>query len=147
LVVIYLLTGVDSIAGGCWLSSAMITRGMQVLNARKLICALCIFPIVFAAQVKGLLAATLLVALAASTHRAWAANMFSLPSDTMARSAVCSVAGFRGMVGALVGMGIAQPAGYVLQTAGSYVTLSGAYVLAPAADTAAGAAGSPGGAA
>ncbi|HWK46388.1 MAG TPA: MFS transporter [Stellaceae bacterium] len=136
LVVIYLLTDVGSILGG-WLSSALITRGMAVLTARKvamLICAFCVVPVVFAPQVEGLWSATLLVALAASAHQAWAANMFTLPSDTMPRSAVSSMAGFGGMVGAVGGMGIAQLAGYVLQTTGSYVVLfgmvPGAYFLA-----------------
>jgi ACS family hexuronate transporter-like MFS transporter len=136
LVVIYLLTDVGSVFGG-WLSSALIRRGMAVLTARKLamlICAACVIPIVFAPRVEGLWPATLLVALAASAHQAWAANMFTLPSDTMPRSAVSSMAGFGGMVGALGGMGIAQLAGAVLQATGSYVVLfgmvPGAYFLA-----------------
>ncbi len=132
LVVIYLLTDVGSIAGG-WLSSRMIARGMAVLTARKLtmlICAICIVPIVFAAQVQGLWQATLLVALAASAHQAWAANMFTLPADTMPRSAVSSVSGIGGAVGAVGGMFVAQLAGAVLQSTGSYVIL---FWLVPAA--------------
>jgi len=132
LVVIYLLTDVGSIIGG-WLSSALIARGVAVLTARKLamlICALCIVPIVFAPQVEGLWSATLLVALAASGHQAWAANMFTLPSDTMSRSAVSSMAGVGGMFGALGGMGIAQLAGYVLETTKSYALL---FALVPCA--------------
>lgn len=136
LIVIYLMTDVGSILGG-WLSSALIKRGMGVLAARKaamFICALCILPIVFAPQVQSLWAATLLVGLAASAHQAWAANMFTLPSDTMPRSAVASAAGFGGMLGAVGGMGVAKLAGYVLHTTGSYVTLflmvPGAYFLA-----------------
>jgi ACS family hexuronate transporter-like MFS transporter len=132
LIVIYLLTDVGSIAGG-WLSSTLVKRGMGVLTARKvamLICALCVLPIVFAAQAEGLWTATLLVALAASAHQGWAANMFTLPSDTMPQSAVSSMAGFGGMVGAVGGMGIAKLAGYVLQTTGSFVTL---FWMVPAA--------------
>jgi MFS transporter, ACS family, hexuronate transporter len=118
LVVIYLLTDAGSILGG-WLSSSLIASGMAVLRARKiamLICAFCIVPIVLAPHVDGLWSATLLVALAASGHQAWAANMFTLPSDTMSRSAVSSMAGLGGMIGALGGMGIAQLVGYVLET-------------------------------
>jgi ACS family hexuronate transporter-like MFS transporter len=136
LVVIYLLTDVGSIFGG-WFSSTLIARGMAVLTARKLamfVCALGVVPIVFATHVAGLWPATLLVALAASAHQAWAANMFTLPSDTMPRSAVSSMAGFGGMVGAVGGMGIAKLAGYVLQTTRSYAVLFGmvpaAYFLA-----------------
>jgi ACS family hexuronate transporter-like MFS transporter len=137
LVVIYLMTDVGSIAGG-WLSSWLIARGMGVLTARKLAmlaCALLIVPVVLAAQVKDLWAATLLVGLAASAHQAWASNLFTLPSDTMPRHAVGSVAGFGGMIGAVGGMGVAKLAGYVLHaTGGNYVPLfcmaPGAYFLA-----------------
>lgn len=125
LVVIYLLTDAGSILGG-WLSSSLIASGMAVLRARKiamLICAFCIVPIVLAPHVDGLWSATLLVALAASGHQAWAANMFTLPSDTMSRSAVSSMAGLGGMIGALGGMGIAQLVGYVLETTKSYALL------------------------
>ena len=136
LVVIYLLTDAGSILGG-WLSSTFISRGIGVLKARKLamlVCAAFVVPVVFAPQVEGLWPATFLVALAASAHQAWAANMFTLPSDTMPRAAVGSVAGFGGMIGALGGMGIAQLAGAVLQASGSYGLLfamvPGAYFLA-----------------
>jgi len=136
LVVIYLMTDLGSIAGG-WLSSKLIARGMGVLAARKLtmlICALFVVPIFLAAQVESLWTATLLVGLAASAHQAWAANMFTLPSDTVSRHAVGSVSGFGGMIGAVGGMGVAKLAGYVLQATGSYVTLfclvPGAYFLA-----------------
>jgi ACS family hexuronate transporter-like MFS transporter len=118
-------------------ASFVIARGMPVLTVRKLamlICALCILPIVFAPRVEGLWAATLLVGRATSAHQAWAANMFTLPSDIMPRSAVSSMVGIGGMVGAVGGMGIAQLAGHVLQTTGSYVVLfgmvPGAYFLA-----------------
>ena len=136
LVVIYLMTDAGSIAGG-WLSSAFISRGMGVLKARKLamlICAAFVVPIVFAPQVEGLWPAAFLVGLAASAHQAWAANMFTLPSDTVPRGAVGSVSGFGGMVGALGGMGVAQLVGTILQATGSYTLLfamvPGAHFLA-----------------
>lgn len=110
---------------------------MAVLAARKLamlVGVLCIVPIVLVPQIEGLWPATLLVALVVSAHQAWAANVFTLPSDTMSHSAVRSIVGFCGTVGALGGMGAAQLAGYVLQTTGSYAILfamvPGSYFLA-----------------
>jgi MFS family permease len=48
--------------------------------------------------------ATLLIALAAAAHQAWAANMFSLIGDYVPQTAVASVAGFTGSVGVLASM-------------------------------------------
>jgi MFS-type transporter involved in bile tolerance (Atg22 family) len=48
--------------------------------------------------------ATLLIALAASGHQAWAANMYSLIGDYVPKESVASVTGFSGMVGVLAGL-------------------------------------------
>jgi hypothetical protein len=48
--------------------------------------------------------ATLLIALAAAAHQAWAANMFSLIGDYVPQTSVASVAGFSGAVGVLASM-------------------------------------------
>lgn len=45
--------------------------------------------------------ATLLIALAAAGHQAWAANLFSLIGDYVGKESVASVTGFSGMVGAV----------------------------------------------
>ena len=130
LIVIYLMADVGSILGG-WFSSRLVSRGMDVLAARKLamlVCALFIVPVVFAAKVEGLWTATLLVGLAASAHQGWAANMFTLPSDTMPGAAVSSMAGIGGAVGAVGGMFVAQVAGHVLAATGNYVSL---FVMVP----------------
>jgi ACS family hexuronate transporter-like MFS transporter len=132
LVTIYLMTDAGSVAGG-WLSSKLIAGGMEVLKARKLamlICAIFVLPVVLAGQAESLWAATLLIGLAAAAHQAWAANMFTLPADTVPRDAIGSVAGIGGTAGAVGGMFMAQFVGYVLQVTGSYLVL---FAIIPAA--------------
>jgi len=125
LVVIYLVADVGSIGGG-WLSSSLIRRGWTVNSARKtamLVCALAVVPIVFASQAKNLWVAVGLVALAASAHQGWSANIFTLTSDMFPRRAVGSVVGFGGMAGAVGGMFISIVVGEILQRTGSYVLI------------------------
>jgi ACS family hexuronate transporter-like MFS transporter len=73
--------------------------------------------------------ATLLISLAASGHQAWAANNYTLVSDTMPRRTVSSIVGIGGMGGALTGMFFAKFVGYVLEWTHSYRLL---FALAPA---------------
>ncbi len=118
LVVIYTSTTVGSIFGG-WLSSYMIKRGMSPFRARKitmLIFAILVTPIVFA-QSKGVTTwgAVGLIALAASSHQAWSANIFTTVSDAFPKRAVSSVTGFGGMAGALGGAFVSILAGNLLQ--------------------------------
>jgi ACS family hexuronate transporter-like MFS transporter len=124
-VVIYLIADVGSIGGG-WLSSSLIKRGWSVNAARKtamLICALAVVPIVFASRAANLWMAVLLVALAASAHQGWSANLFTLTSDMFPRRAVGSVVGLGGMAGAVGGMLISILVGEILQRTGSYVPI------------------------
>jgi MFS transporter, ACS family, hexuronate transporter len=122
IVVIYLIADVGSIGGG-WLSSRLISRGWTINAARKtamLICALCVVPIIFAANAKSLWVAVVLVGIAAAAHQGWSANIFTFSSDMFPRRAVGSVVGFGGMAGALGGMLIAKVTGYLLEWTGSY---------------------------
>jgi len=117
LVAIYSATTVGSIFGG-WLSSYMIKKGMSPFKARKysmLLFAILVTPIVFA-QSPGITtwAAVGLIALAASSHQAWSANIFTTVSDAFPKRAVSSVTGIGGMAGALGGLGISYLAGAVL---------------------------------
>lgn len=117
LVFIYSATTVGSIFGG-WLSSFMIKKGMSPFHARKyamLVFALLVSPIVFA-QSPGISTwgAVGLIALAASSHQAWSANLFTTVSDAFPKRAVSSVTGIGGMAGALGGLGISYLAGAVL---------------------------------
>jgi MFS transporter, ACS family, hexuronate transporter len=117
LVVIYTSTTVGSILGG-WLSSFMIKKGVSPFNARKytmLIFALLVIPIFFAqSQGVSTWGAIALISLAASSHQAWSANIFTTVSDSFPKRAVSSVIGIGGMAGALGGAFVSILAGNLL---------------------------------
>jgi ACS family hexuronate transporter-like MFS transporter len=118
LVVIYTSTTVGSIGGG-WLSSFMIKKGMSPFNARKytmLIFALLVIPVFFA-QSEGVTTwgAVGLISLAASSHQAWSANIFTTVSDAFPKRAVSSVTGIGGMAGAIGGAFVSVFAGHLLE--------------------------------
>lgn len=136
LVVIFVLADVGSILGG-WLAGRFIRLGWSVNRARKgamLVCALCVVPIVFAAQADNLWLAVGLIGLATAGHQGWSANVFTLTSDMFPRQAVGSVVGIGGFAGAVGGMLIATFTGFLLQTTGSYLPVflmaGSAYLLA-----------------
>jgi ACS family hexuronate transporter-like MFS transporter len=136
LVVIYLAADVGSIGGG-WLSSSLIQRGWSINAARKLamlVCAVCVVPIVFAAEASELWVAVGLLGLVTAAHQGWSANLFTTASDMFPRRAVGSVVGLGGMAGAIGGMLAASAAGRVLETTGSYwplfVVAGSAYLVA-----------------
>ncbi len=115
---IYTMTTVGSIGGG-WVSGFMIKKGMTPYNARKytmLIFAFLVVPIIFASS-EGISTwgAVCLIALAASSHQAWSANIFTTVSDAFPKKAVSSVTGIGGMAGALGGAFISYIAGGILQ--------------------------------
>jgi len=115
---IYTATTVGSIGGG-WVSSFMIQKGMSPFKARKitmLIFALLVIPIVFASSASiSTWGAVGLIALAASSHQAWSANIFTTVSDAFPKRAVSSVTGIGGMAGALGGAFISYIAGGILE--------------------------------
>jgi ACS family hexuronate transporter-like MFS transporter len=119
LVVIYTATTVGSIFGG-WLSSTLINRGWKVYRARAgamLLFALLVIPIMFT-QSKGIgfWGAIALISLAASSHQAWSANIFTTVSDMFPKKAVASVTGIGGFAGSIGGILVALLAGYILET-------------------------------
>lgn len=129
LVTIYLMTDGGSVGGG-WLSSHLIKRGWTVNAARKtamLVCALCVVPVFWAGWSQNLWTVALLVGLAASAHQGFAANLYTLVSDTMPRKAIGSVVGIGGMAGALAGVGYAKLIGAILDSpsSGQYAVLFG----------------------
>lgn len=115
---IYTATTVGSIGGG-WISSYMIKRGMTPFNARKytmLIFAALVVPILFASSSSiSTWGAVGLIALAASSHQAWSANIFTTVSDAFPKRAVSSVTGIGGFAGAIGGAFISYIAGAVLE--------------------------------
>ena len=115
---IYTMTTVGSIGGG-WVSGYMIKKGMTPYKARKmtmLIFALLVIPIVFAQSPSiGNWGAVCLIALAASSHQAWSANLFTTVSDAFPKKAISSATGIGGMAGAVGGAFISYIAGGILQ--------------------------------
>jgi MFS transporter, ACS family, hexuronate transporter len=136
LLAIYIIADIGSIGGG-WFSSHLIKRGWQVGPARKtamLICALCVVPVFAAAITAGTWTATLLIGLAAAAHQGFAANLYTLVSDTAPRFAISSIVGIGGMAAGIGGMFNAKLVGYVLEWTGNYLPLfiiaSCTYVIA-----------------
>ncbi len=136
LITIYVVADVGSIGGG-WLSSRLIKAGWSINASRKtamLVCALCVVPIIFASQVRGVWPAVALISLAAAAHQGWSANLFTTASDMFPRRAVGSVVGMGGMAGAIGGMLIATATGYLLEITRSYhavfVVAGAAYLVA-----------------
>lgn len=136
LVTIYLLADVGSIVGG-WLAGRFMRLGWSLNRARKtamLCCAVCVVPVMGAAEVSSLWVAVALIGLATAGHQGWSANLFTLTSDLFPRQVVGSVVGLGGFAGAVGGMLVSTFVGFLLQSTGSYVpvfVLAGsAYLLA-----------------
>ncbi|MEO9131858.1 MAG: MFS transporter, partial [Sphingomonas sp.] len=125
LVAVYLLSDVGSVLGG-WASSRMISKGRTVNFARKstmLVCAFLVTPIFFAQYVDNLWVAVLIIGTAAAAHQAFSANIYTLPSDLFPRSAVGSVIGIGGTVGAVGGMVFSLYIGQILDKVGTYTPI------------------------
>jgi ACS family hexuronate transporter-like MFS transporter len=137
LMTIFLVSSFGGIAGG-WLSSALLRRRWSVNAARKtalLVCALCVLPVFATPLVPQVWLAVALVTLAAAAHCGFAANLFTLVSDTVPREAVSSVVGIGGMAGSVAGMFFAQLVSRVLHfTNNNYLVpfaiAASAYLLA-----------------
>ena len=125
LVILFLAAGVGGIAGG-WFSSHLIKLGWTVNAARKtalLVCGLCVLPVIATPFAPNPWQAVALISLAAAAHCGYAANLYTLVSDTVPPQAVSSVVGIGGMAGAIGGMVFAQIVSRVLQaTNNNYFT-------------------------
>jgi MFS transporter, ACS family, hexuronate transporter len=138
LVVIYSSTTLGSVFGG-WLSSYLIQKGWPDWKARSstmLLFAVLVVPVVFA-QNSTLWTAITLISLAAASHQAWSANIYTTVSDMFPKKAVGTVTGIGGMAGAIGGMLIAILAGFLLDTFGKntgyfilFIVCGCAYLLA-----------------
>jgi ACS family hexuronate transporter-like MFS transporter len=110
LIVIYSVSSVGSIAGG-WLSGYRMSRGHTVNSGRKfamLICALAVVPILAVPHMGALFPtnpwpAIALFSLAAAAHQGWSANLFATPTDMFPSTAISTVVGVGGAVGAAGG--------------------------------------------
>jgi ACS family hexuronate transporter-like MFS transporter len=99
-----------------------------------LVCALLATPVAFAAFADNLWLAVGIIGLATAAHQGFSATLYTLPSDVFPRSAVGSVVGIGGMIGAIGGMVMSKYAGFVLDKLGTYtpifVVAASAYILA-----------------
>jgi ACS family hexuronate transporter-like MFS transporter len=136
LFVLYNITTIGSIGGG-FISSALIARGRSVNSARKtamLICAICVVPVLYAPYCKNLWGVVCVVGLALAAHQGWSANLFTTVSDMFPRSAVGSVVGIGGTMGALASVLLQIATGYIVQWTHSYLPLfilgGSAYLIA-----------------
>jgi ACS family hexuronate transporter-like MFS transporter len=123
LIVIYLAADFGSVAGG-WISGALIKRGWSVNRGRKtamLLSAAVIVPTILAPSAGSMWVAVAIVAVAASAHQGWSANLFTLVSDMFPRKAVGSVTGIGGAAGMLGAFVFQTYTGDILQaTHGNY---------------------------
>lgn len=100
-----------------------------------LLSAVLILPTMLAPSTHSMWAAVGIVALAASAHQAWSANLFTTVSDLFPRRAVASVTGIGGAAGMAGAFLFQRFTGDLLQTThGNYATIfyvvSLAYVVA-----------------
>ncbi len=135
-VAVYIMSDIGSVAGG-WMSSQLIKLGYTINAARKLtmlISCFAILPVVFAMYADNLWLAVAIIGIATAAHQSFSANLYTLPSDVFPRSAVGSVIGIGGTVGAIGGMLMSTYTGWVLQSLGTYtpifVVAAVAYALA-----------------
>jgi len=110
IITVYAVSSVGSIAGG-GLSGFLMNRGLTVNAGRKiamLLCALCVLPVILVPHMghispQSAWPAVALIALAAAAHQGWSANLFSTPTDMFPSTAVSTVVGIGGAVGAAGG--------------------------------------------
>lgn len=117
------LSSIGSVGGG-WLSGAMLERGRSLNAARKgalLVCAVAVLPVLYAPFAKNLWVVVGLTGLAMAAHQGWSANLFTVVSDLFPKSAVASVVGIGGMIGAIGSALFQKFTGYVVQWTGSYI--------------------------
>ena len=63
------------------------------------------------------------IGIATAAHQAFSANLYTLPSDLFPRSAVGSVIGIGGTIGAIGGMIFSLYVGQILERIGSYTPI------------------------
>ena len=79
-----------------------------------LICALAVVPVLYAPYCKSLWGVVALVGVAMAAHQGWSANLYTIVSDVFPRTAVGSVIGIGGAMGAAGGVLMQIVAGKVV---------------------------------
>ncbi len=115
LVVLYSFTMVGSIGGG-WFPVYFINKGYNAYDGRlRAMFVIALFPlVVLAAQPLGSISfwmPVLLIAVGASAHQAWSANIFTTVSDMFPQKAIGSVVGIGGMAGGIGGVIVTKVGG------------------------------------
>lgn len=116
LLLVYTMSSVGSVAGG-WFSSWLIARGTSVPVARKTAfwaCSICTVPVAWVSQITNLWAAMLVVGLAAAAHAGYAANLYTIVSDTLPRKVVSSAVGIGGTASCVGMLLFSTTVGYIL---------------------------------
>lgn len=136
LVIIYLIANCGGLAGGA-VSSQFIKAGKSVDFARKttiLIFGCLVLLLNLVPYVSNMWLMAVLIGIAASTHQAWASNIFTIVSDIYPKHLVASMTGISSVGGAIGGALGASFVGLILQYTGSYtpvfVIASCMYLLA-----------------
>ncbi len=88
-----------------------------------LICALCVLPVMFIAQVPPMWVSVGLISLATASHCGWAANIYTVISDTFAKKEVATVVGISTFTAVLGSMLASTGVGYLLESTGSYALI------------------------
>lgn len=110
IIVVYACSSVGSVAGG-WLSGFRMRQGHTVNYGRKfamLLCAIAVLPIMLVPFVGrhfpgDVWPAVAIFGLATAAHQGWSSNLFSTPSDIFPSTAVSTVVGLGGFIGAIGG--------------------------------------------
>jgi len=127
LVIIYTGTMIGSLGGG-YLSSWLIKKGWPVLKARKfslLVAGICVLPILITRYTTDMWFVVTLISLSVAANQAWSANIFAIVPDMFPKSAVSSVVGLGGMIGAIGSLTFPIFIGFILdyyKNAGNIVT-------------------------
>lgn len=122
LVIIYLMANCGGLAGGA-VSSWFIRRGMNITSARQtaiLIFGCLVLVLNVVPYVQNLWLMAILIGIAASTHQAWASNIFTIVSDIYPKNLVASMTGLSSVGGAIGGALGASFVGLLLHYTGSY---------------------------
>lgn len=115
--ILYTITVIGSIGGG-WFPTLFMKSGISPYNGRmKAMFVIALFPlVVLFAQYLGQYSywfAILLIAVGASAHQAWSANIFTTVSDMFPKKATATIVGIGGMAGGLGSVLINTTAGQI----------------------------------
>ncbi len=111
----YAAAGAGCLAGG-WLSSALLTRGAPLNQARKIAlgASAAMMPVVFFIPSVPVAWALAIFSIAYFGQQSWSTLVMILPADLFPKSAVGAVAGLVGFGGAMGGVVFGQIVGYLL---------------------------------